>query len=84
MTEAGPSKDEKRMSLEDVKKSNKKLIVIQNKVYDVTEFMEVHPGGKQILMEQCGKDVTNMFNSVGHSKEALKLLETLQIGIIVR
>lgn len=48
---------------------------IDNKVYDVTKFLETHPGGEEILMEYAGKDATQAFHDIGHSdgaKEEMK------------
>ncbi|PSR79296.1 mitochondrial cytochrome-like protein b2 [Coniella lustricola] len=39
-------------------------IVIENKVYDVTGFLNRHPGGRGILLKQGGTDATNEFNKV--------------------
>jgi cytochrome b involved in lipid metabolism len=62
------------------KYSPKKVIVIDNNIYDVTEFREEHPGGEEILDEYMYKDVTNEFKNIGHSNYALKLLAKYLIG----
>ena len=49
------------------------IITINNKKYDVTEFLNEHPGGKDVFID--GADMTEKFNKVGHSKEAIKMLE---------
>jgi len=49
------------------------IITINNNQYDVTEFMNEHPGGKNVFKN--GADMTKEFNKVGHSKEAVKMLE---------
>lgn len=36
----------------------KKFIVIDNKLYDVTEFVEDHPGGADVLLTHVGKDAS--------------------------
>ncbi|ETS78917.1 hypothetical protein PFICI_08770 [Pestalotiopsis fici W106-1] len=54
--------------------------VVHNKVYDVTKYLEEHPGGSVILQEVAGKDATQEFEDVGHSDEANEHLEGLYIG----
>ncbi|EPB86027.1 hypothetical protein HMPREF1544_07187 [Mucor circinelloides 1006PhL] len=36
----------------------KKFIIIDNKLYDVTEFVEDHPGGANVLLTHVGKDAS--------------------------
>ena len=38
--------------------SNDAWIVIANKVYDVTTWLDNHPGGWQVLLDFAGKDAT--------------------------
>ena len=40
-------------------------LVIHNKVYDVTKFLNTHPGGSEILLEVAGTDATDAFEDVG-------------------
>jgi len=49
------------------------IIIINNKKYDITEFINEHPGGNNVFVD--GKDMTEEFNKVGHSKQAVKMLE---------
>lgn len=56
-------------SMNEVKKHNKindGWVVIKNKVYNVTNFINQHPGGSQILSDRLGKDITSDFNARGH------------------
>jgi len=57
-------------------------IVLHNKVLDVTRFLELHPGGDEVLLEQAGTDATATFESIGHSEDALALTRTYQIGML--
>eukprot|EP00347_Sterkiella_histriomuscorum_P023894 403333018 len=53
-------------------------LLINNKVYDVSNFK--HPGGKEILVQNAGMDATTQFEDINHSVKALKLLDDLCIG----
>ncbi|CAL8313087.1 unnamed protein product [Merluccius merluccius] len=55
-------------------------IIISNKVYDVTRFLEEHPGGEEVLREQAGGDATESFLDVGHSTDAKEMAEEMLIG----
>jgi cytochrome b involved in lipid metabolism len=36
----------------------KKYMTIDNKVYDITDFIPDHPGGEQVISTHIGKDAT--------------------------
>ncbi|XP_041981100.1 cytochrome b5-like [Aricia agestis] len=55
-------------------------MVIRNDVYDVTSFLEEHPGGEETLLEVAGQDATQAFDDVGHSEDAKELLKKYKIG----
>uniref|UniRef100_A0A7S0UNK8 Cytochrome b5 heme-binding domain-containing protein n=1 Tax=Polytomella parva TaxID=51329 RepID=A0A7S0UNK8_9CHLO len=55
-------------------------LIIRDKVYDVTSFLEEHPGGFDVILSVAGKNATTAFQEVGHSKTAKKLLESFYIG----
>lgn len=64
----------------------------QNGVYDITEFLDKHPGGDQITMSS-GKAVEGfwMYSKLHYAPHVLELLEkyrigtkTKKIGIILR
>lgn len=60
-------------------------VIYQGYVYDVTMFLESHPGGSDILVDRLGTDVTEImhdgYNGAHvHSSFAVKLLEKFQIG----
>lgn len=70
-------------TLEEVQKHNKPddvWIVLHNKVYDITKYLEDHPGGSAILIEVGGTDATEAFEETGHSDEAREALAKYLIG----
>ncbi|VDK21908.1 unnamed protein product [Anisakis simplex] len=59
-------------------------IVIDDKVYDVTKFIDQHPGGEEVILEQSGNDATESFYDVGHSNDAKEMAEEYLIGHVDR
>uniref|UniRef100_A0A673XIS4 Cytochrome b5 n=1 Tax=Salmo trutta TaxID=8032 RepID=A0A673XIS4_SALTR len=55
-------------------------IIINFNVYDVTKFLEEHPGGEEVLREQAGGDATESFEDVGHSSDAKEMAANMIIG----
>ncbi|KAF2131942.1 short-chain specific acyl-CoA dehydrogenase mitochondrial precursor [Dothidotthia symphoricarpi CBS 119687] len=71
-----------RYSTEQVQKHNttKDLwIVVDEDVYDLTNFQEDHPGGKKILQRVAGKDASKQFWKY-HNEGILKKYKKLQVG----
>jgi len=83
---ADSGKTLKRYTLAEVEGHNEKKsswLVIHDNVYDVTSFLEEHPGGEEVLLEQSGKDATESFEDVGHSSDARELMASYLIGELV-
>ncbi|CBZ23069.1 putative cytochrome b-domain protein [Leishmania mexicana MHOM/GT/2001/U1103] len=55
-------------------------LIIQNGVYDVIDFYDDHPGGRDILLAHIGTDATEAFEAVNHSRGAMRKLEKLKVG----
>ncbi|XP_040841055.1 cytochrome b5 isoform X1 [Ochotona curzoniae] len=73
----------KYYTLEEIKKHNHSKstwLIIHHKVYDLTKFLEEHPGGEEVLREQAGGDATENFEDVGHSTDARELSKSFIIG----
>ncbi len=62
------------------------LVGIHGHVFDMTSFLEEHPGSPEsIIMQGGGRDATHFFESVGHSRSARslaleRLLEVVDFG----
>nr|GLL42786.1 cytochrome b5-like [Ipomoea trifida]GMD61125.1 cytochrome B5 [Ipomoea batatas] len=57
-------------------------LIIGGKVYDVTKFLEDHPGGDDVLLSATGKDATDDFEDIGHSSSARAMLDEFLVGDI--
>ena len=85
---ASPTTDVKTYSAEELALHNTEQdcwLLIDGKIYDVTEFIPSHPGGQAIL-QGCGKDATTFFESrpmgsgTPHSEQARIRRENYYIG----
>lgn len=61
---------------------NSYWIIIHGKVYDVTSFLDVHPGGRGILTKYSGGDASKVFDDVNHSGVAKAQMEKFLVGEI--
>ncbi|KAJ7925918.1 hypothetical protein B0H13DRAFT_1973864 [Mycena leptocephala] len=46
-------------------------VIIQNSVYDVTDFLQEHPGGAKIILKYAGRDATSAYEPI-HPPDALE------------
>nr|XP_003705369.1 PREDICTED: cytochrome b5-like [Megachile rotundata] len=74
-----------RYTLKEVAKQNgtdgnRIWIVLHDMVYDVTDYINKHPGGPELVEEYAGQDATRGFDDFGHSSDAKRLLKTFLIG----
>ncbi|KYK55210.1 inositolphosphorylceramide-B C-26 hydroxylase [Drechmeria coniospora] len=61
-------------------------VTIGTNVYDVTDFVDDHPGGGELLLEYAGKDVENILKdpaSHPHSEAAYEILDESLVGFVV-
>ena len=56
------------------------LLTIRRRVYDVTEWLNFHPGGRDILISVAGRDATEHFNEIGHSEYARDKMQQFLLG----
>jgi cytochrome b involved in lipid metabolism len=58
-------------------------IIIDDNVYDITDFISKHPGGKVILLSFGGQDVSDYFKEL-HKPEILnEIADHYKIGVII-
>lgn len=62
-------------------------IAIDGNVYDVTKYLDMHPGGADLILIFCGQDATTAYNTKGgrrsgHSAGANKILAGYEIGTL--
>lgn len=50
------------------------------KVYDVTKYLDDHPGGAEVMLDVAGQNADEFFEDIGHSKEAREELKKYLIG----
>eukprot|EP01116_Phalansterium_solitarium_P012047 TRINITY_DN279_c0_g1_i1.p1 TRINITY_DN279_c0_g1~~TRINITY_DN279_c0_g1_i1.p1 ORF type:complete len:133 (+),score=32.12 TRINITY_DN279_c0_g1_i1:68-466(+) len=77
----------KQYTAEEVAKHNSMSdawIVHKGLVYDITKFLDSHPGGEDVLLSVAGReDSTSDFEDVGHSEEARNTMKEYLIGEIL-
>uniref|UniRef100_A0A7S4NA60 Nitrate reductase n=1 Tax=Odontella aurita TaxID=265563 RepID=A0A7S4NA60_9STRA len=80
---ADPKKAEAKIfTMAEVNKHNEEAdvwIVVNDRVYDCTEYLELHPGGIDSIIINAGEDATEDFVAI-HSLKATKMLERYYIG----
>lgn len=60
-------------------------VILDSKVYDVTEFLEGHPAGEDLILEYGGKDVKHIMRDASsheHSDSAYDILAEYHIGFL--
>jgi len=83
-----PAKSEKSASgaklitMDEINKHNTEedvWIVVKDRVYDCTQYLDLHPGGADSILINAGEDSTEDFLAI-HSSKATKMLEKFYIG----
>lgn len=59
-------------------------LIVEDSIYNMTNFMKKHPGGSRVITGLCGKDGTNTFKNRGelgsHPKSAGETLMDYFVG----
>ncbi|KAG2733702.1 hypothetical protein G9P44_003227 [Scheffersomyces stipitis] len=64
-------------------KSHDDLWVVYNgQVYNISPYIDEHPGGEEVVLDVAGTDATEAFNDIGHSDDAHEILAGLLVGKI--
>jgi cytochrome b involved in lipid metabolism len=83
-TESTSESEEKYYTMEEVQKHNSRescWTVVRGEVYDLTAWIDKHPGGADKILKLCGKDGTQGFEKVhGGQEKPEKALEKFEIG----
>ena len=56
-------------------------MIVDHKVYDVSDFLDAHPGGEVVLRQVAGQDATEAFYNL-HRHEVLQQYKALCIGTL--
>ncbi|KAI8882968.1 delta-6-fatty acid desaturase [Backusella circina FSU 941] len=63
-------------------KEAQKYLIIDNKLYDVSEFVHEHPGGADVLLTHVGKDASDVFHAM-HPDSAYEILSNFYAGDLI-
>ena len=75
----------KKITKEELSKHNKAgdvWIAIDNNVYDVSDYVDKHPGGSESIMRYAGMDATSAFYQI-HEKYMLNSLKNKIVGKLI-
>ena len=74
-------KNLQEFSLDEIKQHTSEKncwIIVNSYVYDVTNFLQTHPAGKEAILNKSGKNCTEDMQF--HSDHAQKILKKFKIG----
>ena len=80
-------KNKKYYTIEEIKKHNtinSLWIVRKNKVYDVTKFAKIHPGGIECILNKSNPSYDCEKDYKFHSENAKKLWDSFLIGYTIK
>lgn len=60
-------------------KEHNQVVVFNNVVYHVKDYMPNHPGGAEYLSDRLGKVIDNDFEEAEHTKSARNIMKELPI-----
>jgi len=78
---AAPSKSFSKAEIAKHNEPGDCWVIVDGGVYNVSKYLTQHPGGSQLIFRSAGKDCTQDFEAMFHSKKARMILEELKIGV---
>lgn len=76
----------REFTIEEVQKHNTLTdcyIILDKKVYNITDFISKHPGGTLVLLKYAGKDITKIYKQIhGKDSDYTKYLKNYYLGTI--
>ncbi|KAJ9630728.1 hypothetical protein H2203_001252 [Taxawa tesnikishii (nom. ined.)] len=79
-----PKNTDRQISREEVAQNSSEdslWCIVDHKVYDLTDFLDAHPGGSVVLRQFAGQDATTAFFNL-HRYEVLQKYASLCIGVV--
>ena len=65
------------------KTTERVLIRCEKEIYDVTEYMQSHPGGVKSIIQRAVEDTDCSRDMSFHSPKAIKLWKRMKVGYLV-
>lgn len=59
-------------------------VIIDDGVYDLTEYAGEHPGGVEAIAKNAGGDATRGFKGTQHPSRVFDIVEDYKIGVVKR
>jgi cytochrome b involved in lipid metabolism len=79
---------DKSFKKEEVAAHNKETdcwVIVGDSVYNVTKFLPIHPGGKKLILDHAGDDMTAAYQAaMGGNARANAILKSLRIGALAK
>ncbi|XP_070570639.1 acyl-CoA 6-desaturase-like [Ptychodera flava] len=76
------------LTLDEIQKHNKRedqWVIINDKVYDITDWCHRHPGGRRVISHYAGEDATDPFTAFHPDKNFVrKFLKPLYLGDLAK
>lgn len=57
----------------------KVVVTVHGKQYDLTRYIDIHPGGRAILLKMNGLDATEEFEKGKHSSKTKRLMAQFRV-----